>query len=76
MDSPFGQDGRSRSGGVSLSLRPREAAAALGLSLSTLERLTRAGTIPHVKVGRCVIYPVTTLQEFLSSRTKGNRGDA
>ena len=76
MNSPFGQDGRSRSGGVSLSLRPREAAAALGLSLSTLERLTRAGTIPHVKVGRCVIYPLNSLHGFLASRTTGKGGDA
>jgi excisionase family DNA binding protein len=35
-----------------LALRPRDAAAALGISLSTLDRLTRDGQIPHVRVNR------------------------
>ena len=51
-----------------LSLRPREAAASLGVSPSTLERLTKAGEIPVVKYGRCRLYEVETLKNFLKSR--------
>jgi excisionase family DNA binding protein len=58
-----------------LSLRPREAAAALGLSVSTLARLTKAGELPCVKLGRSVLYPVAMLEEFLRTRAEGARGD-
>ena len=51
-----------------LSLRPREAAASLGVSVSTLERLTKAGEIPVVRLGRVRLYEVATLEEFLKSR--------
>jgi excisionase family DNA binding protein len=56
-----------------LSLRPRE--AALGLSISTLARLTKAGELPCVKLGRSVLYPVAMLEEFLRTRAEGARGD-
>jgi len=58
-----------------LSLRRREAAAALGLSVSTLARLTKAGELPCVKLGRSVLYPVAMLEEFLRTRAEGARGD-
>jgi excisionase family DNA binding protein len=58
-----------------LSLRPREAAAALGLSVSTLARLTKAGELPCVKLGRSVLYPVAMLEEFLRARAEQARGD-
>lgn len=51
-----------------LALRPREAARALGVSESTLDRLTRAGEIPFVAAGRCRLYEVSVLKEWLSSR--------
>ena len=57
-----------------LSLRPREAAAALGLSVSTVERLTKAGKLPCVKLGRSVLYPVAMLEEFLRARAEQARG--
>ena len=57
-----------------LSLRPREAAAALGLSVSTLARLTRAGKLSCVKLGRSVLYPVTMLEEFLRAQAEQARG--
>ena len=41
-------------------LRPQEAADSLGISLSTLQRLTRSGRIPKIKIGRIVLYRVTT----------------
>jgi len=51
-----------------LSLRPREAAKALGISLSTLERLTRSGDIPLVKLSRVVLYTVATLKAWLDAK--------
>jgi len=51
-----------------LALRPREAAAAIGVSLSTLDRLTKAGEIPVVKLGRVRLYELVALEEFLKSR--------
>ncbi len=58
-----------------LALRPCDAAAALGLSVSTLARLTRAGKLPCVKLGRSVLYPVAMLEEFLRARAQRARGD-
>jgi excisionase family DNA binding protein len=57
-----------------LALRPREAAAALGLSVSTVERLTRAGKLPCVKLGRSVLYPVAMLEEFLRAQAEQAQG--
>jgi excisionase family DNA binding protein len=51
-----------------LSLRPREAAQALGISVSTLERLTRSGDIPSVKLNRVVLYTVATLKAWLAAK--------
>lgn len=51
-----------------LALRPREAAAAINISLSTLERLTRAGEIAVVKLGRVRLYELSVLEKFLESR--------
>jgi excisionase family DNA binding protein len=51
-----------------LALRPREAAASIGVSASTLERLTRSGAITSVLVGRVRLYEVSALEEFLKSR--------
>lgn len=46
-----------------LALRPREAAKALGISERMLWSLTAPrGTIPAVRIGTCVLYPVTGLQ--------------
>ena len=54
-----------------LALRPREAAAAMGMSPRTLWSLTASGEIPHVKIsGRMVLYPVTELQRWLSERAQ------
>lgn len=51
-----------------LALRPREAAASLGVSVSTLEKLTRSGEITSVLVGRCRLYELKALESFLESR--------
>jgi excisionase family DNA binding protein len=56
-----------------ISLRPRQAAQALSISLSTLERLTKSGEIPATKIGRCNLYAVDSLKAWLDLRSKGGR---
>lgn len=56
-----------------ISLRPRQAAQALGISLSTLERLTKSGEIPVAKIGRCNVYGVDSLKTWLDLQSKGGR---
>jgi len=51
-----------------LALRPRQAAASIGVSLSTLERLTKSNEITSVLVGRVRLYELSALEEFLKSR--------
>jgi len=51
-----------------LALRPREAAAALGISERKLWSLTQAGDVPHVKLDRVTLYPVAALEDWLARR--------
>jgi excisionase family DNA binding protein len=53
---------------ATLALRPRQAAASLGVSVKTLERLTKSGEITSVLVGRVRLYELKALEEFLKSR--------
>jgi hypothetical protein len=56
---------------TSLALRPREAAKALGISERMLWSLTAPrGTIQSVRVGSCVLYPVTGLQAWLDRQAQ------
>lgn len=52
-----------------LSLRPKDAARVLGIGQRLLWELTKLGRIPHVRLGRCVVYPVAALTEWLKSRS-------
>ena len=55
-----------------LALRPREAAKARGISERMLWSLTAPrGTIPAVRIGTCVLYPVTGLQAWLDRQAQG-----
>lgn len=49
-----------------------EVADVTGLSISTIRKLTRNGKIPHIKVGRRIIYPVTAVHEWLLAKTTGS----
>jgi excisionase family DNA binding protein len=51
-----------------LSLRPREAARALGVSERWLWEQTKAGEIPCTKVGRVTLYPREMLEDWLRRR--------
>jgi excisionase family DNA binding protein len=55
----------------SISLRPQQAADALGVSLSTLGRLKKSGQIRAAKIGRCTVYAVDSLKAWLASQTEG-----
>jgi excisionase family DNA binding protein len=57
-----------------LALRPREAAAALSISLSTLDRLTKSGAISASRVGRVRLYRLATLDAYLQSRETAVEG--
>jgi excisionase family DNA binding protein len=57
-----------------LALRPREAAASLGVSVKTLERLTKSREIGSVSIGRCRVYEVAELQAYLQSRRQPAKG--
>lgn len=57
-----------------LALRPKEAAAAIGISPRLLWSWTNQGLIPHLRLGKAIIYPVDTLREFLAEQAaKGVR---
>ncbi len=53
---------------ATLALRPRQAAASIGISTKSLERLTKSGEITSVLVGRVRLYELSALEEFLKSR--------
>jgi excisionase family DNA binding protein len=55
-----------------ISLRPRQAALALGISLSTLERLTKSGEVPVVRQGRIRLYSIEALKEWLRAKGGGH----
>ncbi len=51
-----------------ITLRPNEAAESLGISVSSLERLVKAGEIPRFKDGGKVFYRVASLDAWAASR--------
>lgn len=53
-----------------LALRPREAAAALGVSERTLWTWTHRGDVPHIRRGRTILYPMDSLRRWLDEQAK------
>ncbi len=53
-----------------LLVSPRQAARMLAICERTLYTLTKAGEIPAVRIGRCVRYSVTELQEWVRRGSK------
>jgi excisionase family DNA binding protein len=49
-------------------VRPDQAAAMLGISRSTLDRLTKSGELDHVKLPRAKMYLVTDLEAFVDAK--------
>jgi len=50
-------------------LTTKEAAGFLSISLPTLYRITKAGFLAHVRIGRSIRYRMEDLETFLSSRS-------
>lgn len=48
-----------------------------GLSLSMVRKLTRCGEVPHIRIGRRILYPVEVINNWLTENTvyRGNGGD-
>lgn len=55
-----------------LLLTPNQAAEALAISPRKLWGMTASGEIPHVRLGRCVRYPVDDLRRWIDDR-KGDK---
>jgi len=69
MDSTtFFKDGDGEEQMRPLAVRPLKAAEMLGISISALRRLHKAGEIPRFKRGRTVFYRVATLDAWLAKR--------
>lgn len=75
MESFYRRPLCGRDGGAiePLALRPREAAAAIGVSPETLVRLTKAGEIASVKAGRCRLYEVAELKAYFARKRAGGQ---
>lgn len=54
-----------------LGMRVVDAARTLGISPSTLERLTKAGEIKCIKLNRAKIYPYEELQRWMACKAYG-----
>lgn len=65
MDSKSFYRANDADAGEPLALRARQAAAKLGISESTLDRLRKAGRIPFVKLDGAILYRVASLEQFL-----------
>jgi predicted DNA-binding transcriptional regulator AlpA len=51
-----------------LSMRPKEAAAALGISERLLWDWTKRNFVPHVRIGGVVVYPTDALRDWLQKQ--------
>ena len=58
-----------------LALRPPEAAKALGIGVRKLWEITadRTSGIPHVRLGKAVVYPIRELADWLTSKVPKHR---
>ena len=54
-----------------LLLTAPEASRSLSISLRKLWALTASNQIPHVRIGRCVRYPVDDLQRWIAQQKEG-----
>jgi len=58
-----------------LSMRAREAAKALGISERLLWEWTDRGIVPHVRLGKRIVYPVDSLRDWLTRQAQNNIDD-
>ena len=57
---------------VKLLLTIQEAAEALGISERKLWGMTDSREIPHVRLGRCLRYPVRELEQWINEHMEGS----
>jgi len=57
-----------------LALRPKEACVALSIGPRLLWTLTNQNLVPHVRMGRAVVYPVDELRRWLSEQAQKKGG--
>jgi len=67
-ENPFIRDDKSTGSPRRRVLRPRDAAKALGLSASTLNRLVRTGEIKCIRLDRITLYPMEVLEAWLKAK--------
>ena len=53
-----------------ISYRPSEAARVLGISLSHLDRMTKAGEIPFARLGGIRVYSDDGLRKWIQEKTE------
>ena len=53
-----------------MALKPKEAAALLGIGRSTLYALLAAGVIPSIRIGRAVRVPVDQFRDWLRRQSE------
>jgi excisionase family DNA binding protein len=58
-----------------LALRSKEAAKVLGISARLLWTYTKCNDVPHMRIGRRILYPLAALHAWLEARTKESRHD-
>lgn len=60
-----------------LCLNAVEVSEMTGLSLSIIRKLTNHGEIPHIKIGKRILYPVEVINNWLTENTvfRGKEGD-
>lgn len=56
-----------------LALRPKDAAKALGIGERLLWSWTNQNLIPHLRIGRAVIYPISELQQWMAEQSELSR---
>jgi excisionase family DNA binding protein len=55
-------------------MRAREAAKALGISDRLLWEWTDRGVVPHIRLGKAILYPVDSLREWLKREAEQAAG--
>ena len=58
-----------------LAMKPRQAAKSLGISERLLWEWTNRGIVPHVRLGKRIVYPVDSLRDWLRRQAQNNTDD-
>lgn len=57
-----------------LALRAKDAAMALGIGARLLWSMTNRNEIPHIRMGKAVLYPVDALRAWLTAGSEIKKG--